>query len=785
MSQTNYAKIFVDSDGRITKTEDDSFIVSGSSNVSAIGVYLDSTDFDNASGIVGYASFKRADGMTFTNRPLTYTEIENIGNKNYFVYLFTFTNTDRILDIAGPLEVSFTLKSTTQTIAVATTTLLIRRTVKAPNVITESTDGVNTDEVYDLVTEIVEPVEQKINGHLQDFENPHEVRGDQVPLDDEDQTAISDLIKNLQILVDNIETDLDGLDNKVEKTDTDGVYAHKNSEDIIIPTSSGSDANALVKTNEEGKFFVNEPSLEGHPTPKLYVDTKVTEANTYTDGKVTETKEYVNTSVSLGVDEAKAYAKGQVTELETNTKAYADTKKTEANTYTDGKVADAVTQTNTYTDTEITKVNTSVENKFTNFDENLSAKIAEEAVLQNWSINYTEQTALGATDKLIVEDTGKNIKYTSIQNLANKIKEEVVDSQEANQVFVFDDRNALINAITVSYDSNTLYTSIVSLTTQEGVVYTAEQLKLGATFYLKDTAVPDYWLSAKTLYGQITDVNDYINFFFTIDTSSSNISLDNYYDKEDVDTLIADFATEEQITFSNNLGTTQALGGIKKGEVLSGLTGVEILNKLLFPYVAFSVSMSTTAAGGTKEVGTSYTVSTATVYITMGSAPIYSIIIKRGSTVLLTKTSGIVAGSNTITLPTAQTVDETVTFSCTVTDSEGTSKSANATAFTFVYPYYYGAINNGVTLTEALVKGLTKLINTKGTKTVTITMNQQNALFAYPKSYGTIKTILDANGFNVTDTFVRNELAMYDTTYYVYVLSQPATASMTYTFSYS
>ena len=48
-----------------------------------------------------------------------------------------------------------------------------------------------------------------------------------------------------------------------------------------------------------------------------------------------------------------------------------------------------------------------------------------------------------------------------------------------------------------------------------------------------------------------------------------------------------------------------------------------------------------------------------------------------------------------------------------------------------------------------------------------------------------VKTILDANGFNVTDTFVRNELAMYDTTYYVYVLSQPATASMTYTFSYS
>lgn len=780
MSQTNYAKIFVDSDGRITKTEDDSFIVSGSSNVSSIGVYLDSTDFDNASGIVGYASFKRADGMTFTNRPLTYTAIENIDNKNYFVYLFTFTNTDRILDIAGSLEVSFILKSTTQTIAVATTTLLIRRTVKAPNVITESTGGVDTDEVYDLVSEIVEPVEQKINGHLQDFENPHEVRADQVPLSESDSTTVGTKLSEIDETLEELEKAQGPIDNKVDKINVKGVYAFDGSNQTHLPYNSNAVYGTIPVRDSKGELLVATPTQNNSATTKTYVDTKVTEANTYTNGKVTETKTYVDTEVS----KAKAYADTKKTEANTYTDGKVSTAKTEANTYTDGKVAVAVTQANTYTDTEITKVNTSVEQKFDNFDANLPAKIAEEAVLQNWSINYTEQTTLGATDKLIVEDTNKSVKYTSVQNLVNKIKGEVVDSQEANQIFVFDDRTALVNAITVSFDSNTLYTTIVSLTTPEGVVYTADKLKIGATFYLKDTAVPDYWLATKELYGQVEDVNDYINFFFSIDTSGANINLDNYYNKTDVDNLISDFANEQDITFTKTLGTTQALGGIAKGTNLSGKTSKEILDLLLFPYVAFSVSMSTTAAGGTKEVGTSYTVSTATVYITMGSATISSIIIKRGSTVLLTKTSGIVAGSNTITLPTAQTVDESVTFSCTVTDSEGTSKSANATAFTFVYPYYYGAINNGVTLTEALVKGLTKSVSNKGTKTVTINMSQQKALFAYPKSYGTISTILDANGFNVTDTFVRNELAMYDTTYYVYVLSQPATASMKYTFSY-
>lgn len=625
-----------------------------------------------------------------------------------------------------------------------------------------------------------------------------------------------------------IDDALDAVKNKVEHSSTPGVYVSEGSTDKTIPFSEEANANTVVQRDRFGQIKVSENVMYNNSaTPKSYVDAKVKAveeglANVNLSGAIQATKNYTDaevqkakTELAKGIAEAeqnaKEYTDTKANQLEANTKSYtdtkvnetkvytdtkvseakvyADTKRNEANAYTDTKVFGVAAEANEYTDAEIVKANTSVEQKFENLEARLPNEIKETAISKDFVANYPNKDTVTGTEKLIIEEPDKSVKYTYSQTLIDKIKREVVSDQARTLVLVFNNKTDLINALNVSYDPSTLKNTLVSITSTNGEVYSGDKLPLGTTIYLKDSSVPDYWLGTKELLGQISDRADYINFFYEIDGSgknggNGNINLDNYYTIPQVDALLEPLATEEQITFTKSLGTTQTLGGIAKGTNLSGKTSKEILDLLLFPYVAFSVSMSTNASGGVKEVGTSYTVSTATVNITMGSAEIYSIIVKRGNTVLLTKTSGIVAGSNTITLPTAQTVNESVTFSCTVTDSEGTSQSANATAFTFVYPYYYGAINNGVTLTEALVKGLTKSVSSKGNKTVTITMNQQKAVFAYPKSYGNLAKILDANGFNVTDTFVKNELTMYDTTYYVYVLSQPATASMAYTFSY-
>jgi hypothetical protein len=124
-----------------------------------------------------------------------------------------------------------------------------------------------------------------------------------------------------------------------------------------------------------------------------------------------------------------------------------------------------------------------------------------------------------------------------------------------------------------------------------------------------------------------------------------------------------------------------------------------------------------------------------------------------------------------------------------VTDSENKAYTKNTGTFSFVYPYYYGAIGVDASISETIVEGLTKKVESKGSKAWTFTLNNQKAAFAYPKSYGALKSIIDANNFTVTDTFTRSELSITGLdgtaqTYYVYVSNGASTLSgFKYTFN--
>ena len=62
-------------------------------------------------------------------------------------------------------------------------------------------------------------------------------------------------------------------------------------------------------------------------------------------------------------------------------------------------------------------------------------------------------------------------------------------------------------------------------------------------------------------------------------------------------------------------------------------------------------------------------------------------------------------------------------------------------------------------------------------------------LFAYPKSYGNLNRILDANSFDVTGTFTKNELVITgldgtEQDYYVYVNNASTMTNFKMTFYY-
>lgn len=243
---------------------------------------------------------------------------------------------------------------------------------------------------------------------------------------------------------------------------------------------------------------------------------------------------------------------------------------------------------------------------------------------------------------------------------------------------------------------------------------------------------------------------------------------------------------DESVNYTSNTPSTVAVGGIAKGTSFVSTPVVEIIDQLLHPYVAFSASISTSPVnGGVYEVGTTQSITSATVNITLGSASITSITLYNGSTVLGTKTSGIGTSNIFTGLSVAITSSSTnKNLKATIVDSTGQSKTVASSTLTFVNPYYYGVINSGDELTETLIKGLTKSVTAKGTKAFTYTMNQQKAVIAYPSSYGNIAKILDENSFNVTETFTKNTLTVGGVSYNVYVLNDVNTTTMKYTFSY-
>ena len=228
--------------------------------------------------------------------------------------------------------------------------------------------------------------------------------------------------------------------------------------------------------------------------------------------------------------------------------------------------------------------------------------------------------------------------------------------------------------------------------------------------------------------------------------------------------------------FVTDIKTVNALGGIAAGADLNGMSTHEILNTLLFPYVAFTLgTASRSAAAATLENGATQTLNSASISITKKSKPITSVKLLNGSTVLGEKTGDEVAAGGTITfsnLGITVSKSNNPNLKFTVTDGQ-TSTDKSVGASTFVYPYYMGECAADATIDEALIEGLTKKVESKGAKTVTHTCENGRMIIAYPKAHGVLKSILDPNNFETIGDYTRSEVSITGLdgtaqTYYVY-----------------
>ena len=255
--------------------------------------------------------------------------------------------------------------------------------------------------------------------------------------------------------------------------------------------------------------------------------------------------------------------------------------------------------------------------------------------------------------------------------------------------------------------------------------------------------------------------------------------------------LYAKVADEEaREVFTTEILTVNSLGGIAAGADLNGMTVREILAKLLYPYVAPTITATGTPNGGVYEKGDDKEITNVRAVVTKKSEAITKVEVFNGSVSLGIKEGDEVKAGGTFNFPVTVSVPSTnVVLTAKVTDAANKTYTANTGAFNFVYPYYVGIVAEDAVIDEALVKGLEKKVEVKGSKTIAYTCDNQKMVFAYPKAYGNLKSVIDPNNFDVTGTFTKQEVSItgLDGTaqaYYVYVNGASTVSNFNMKFNY-
>lgn len=333
----------------------------------------------------------------------------------------------------------------------------------------------------------------------------------------------------------------------------------------------------------------------------------------------------------------------------------------------------------------------------------------------------------------------------------------------------------------------------------DSVVFNIES---GTSFIIVQE-LPTENISTSTVYLIKSDKENYYYQYIYVDNEWANlgateVNMEDYYTKDYIDTMDAE--TKEQINlkannlFKADMNTVSALGGIPAGTNLNDLTIQEVLTKLLFPYIAPSVSASLTYSPNANiyEYGRIVSVTNINASVAKKSESIQSIKFYQNNNLInIISTNCSNGGTFSYTLEPSVSITSNTSNSYfkVIVNDDTTNVTANTNSFTFVYPYYYGVINNDAEINENLIKSLTKQVVAKGNKTYSYSPNFQKMVIAYPKSYGVLKSILDPNGFEQMASFTLTELNIIglDGTsqpYYVYSNGASTNTNFNMTFKY-
>ena len=221
--------------------------------------------------------------------------------------------------------------------------------------------------------------------------------------------------------------------------------------------------------------------------------------------------------------------------------------------------------------------------------------------------------------------------------------------------------------------------------------------------------------------------------------------------------------------YESNDPSTVAIGGLPAGWVPdNGSISIDkLIYKMLHPYKAPTISLSTNTSQRLFKKGTSITLNDLNINIVANGNRITSLKVFEGSKLLKQFTDNIQNGG-TFTCNYNKSLTTNTTFKIEVVDHEQTN--TQTIAFEFIDPMYYGVCES---IPENVTE-LTELIVKKAQQTLTFNGQLGHAIFTYPSNYGNLRSIIDPNGFESIGGFNKTTIEIATVMYNVYYTKFPS-----------
>ena len=217
--------------------------------------------------------------------------------------------------------------------------------------------------------------------------------------------------------------------------------------------------------------------------------------------------------------------------------------------------------------------------------------------------------------------------------------------------------------------------------------------------------------------------------------------------------------------------TNIACGGLAKGTDLTDKTIKEVLKAMTVTYILPNCTVVFSNTNSLIKKGTSINVTVTSKSFVKGTNNISKIEFYKGNTLANTQTYT----TNTNYTYVINDINTDTTLKVRIYDTEDKYKDVSTKSYKFVYPSYKAIVDVSSVPSASELATLVSttdnefLLDKKNYTWSGITMTNKRMCYAYPKSYGALSSIKDANNFEVLGSFTKLETKINSVDYILYI----------------